>query len=406
MADLLTESQHAQILAGVKSFYETTTTLSDLDISKIWGFGPVIEARINPKQASCVVLHDPTIDLPTPTNGKIDVPVGGDNWSITLNGRGRKRFKLKFHGPDPNKLTRRAMLKTSATAGIAGALAPHSAALASDGASQNATTTTPQNLASLVPDPANTTLICPPNTSPIGPLLGGDAIYNWQNMDLNRPRDIYWGTVAFVGGTNGKIKFRGDTTEVETTGKAISCAHVLYHQTSTSNIRSYRHPSGISYDQSLPDWPINWPSALPVGKWPDISTAMLDSTVVHRANEVRALGQLTGVKAPEAGDIVTKYGAMTGLTVARDIGMVWRRLPDEAGEFMLVRAVSNQFSRPGDSGAAVVHYGNGIESDDYRKLAGFILAGAIDDNEQYYLPVVEFSGTPFPAELNAVHVML
>lgn len=403
MADLLTESQHAQILAGIKNYYETTTTLSDLDISKIWGFGPVIEARIAPKQATCVVLHDPTINLPTPTNGKIDVPVDSHDWSITLNGRGRKRFKLKFHGPDP-KVTRRALLKTSATAVTAGVLAPHSIALASDGALQN--TTTSQTLASLVPDPANSTLICPPNSSPIGPLLGGDAIYNWQNMDLNRPHDVYWGTVAFVGGTNGKIKFRGDTTEVETTGKAISCAHVLYHQTSNSNIRSYRHSSGISYDQSFSDWPTNWPSASPVGKWPDISTATLDSSVVHRANEVRALGQLTGVKAPKAGDIVTKYGAMTGLTVARDIGLVWRRLPDETGEFMLVRAVSNQFSRPGDSGAAVVHYGNGVGSDNYRKLAGFILAGAIDDNEQYYLPAVEFSGTPFPNELNAVHVML
>jgi hypothetical protein len=113
---------------------------------------------------------------------------------------------------------------------------------------------------------------------------------------------------------------------------------------------------------------------------------------------------LQGVEVPALGDVVAKYGASTGLTVARDIGMVWRRLPDETGEFQLIRAVSNQFSRPGDSGAAVVHAGFGTSK--WRKLAGFVLAGSATDNEQYYLPVLPF-GTVSPfAALSAAEVEL
>lgn len=406
MADQLTEGQHQQILSAVKAYFEDTNNLPVADLPRIWGFGPVDDAKINAKQADCVVLHDPQFFPPIPPSGKIDVTVDGDQWKINLDRRGRKRFKLKFYGPD-QKVTRRTVLKASASAGLAGAMAPQSAALASDTATQTLITSTiTQAIANVVPDPNNTTLICPPNASPIGPLMGGDAIYNWQNLDINRPRNVYWGTVAFVGDTGGKIKFPGDATEISTAGKAISCAHVLYHQTATTNIRSYRHATGITFDQTLPDWPVDWPSTLPSGKWPDMAVANLDSTVDHKKNEVRALGALAGVKTPKAGDIVTKYGATTGLTVARDIGMVWRRLPDEKGEFMLIRAVSNQFSRPGDSGSAVVHYGGGFGSTDYRKLAGFILAGSIDDNEQYYLPVVEWGVNPVPADLNAIQVTL
>lgn len=408
MSDLLTDAQHQQILAAVKVHFENPINLPAVDLPKIWGYGPVVDAKLAAKQANCVVLHDPTFSPSLPPGDKIDVTVDGNPWKITLARRGRKRFKLRFHGPY-KKVTRRAVLKASASAGVVGAMASHTAAFASDAAAQTATataTTTATALTSSVPDPSNTTLICPPNASPTGPLMGGDAIYNWQNLDTTQPRNIYWGTIAYVGDTGGKIKFPGDMTEISTSGKAISCAHVLYHQTATVHIRSYHHATGITFGQTLPGWPTSWPSSPPLGKWPDIAVAAVDVSVAHNKNTVRALGVLAGVKAPKAGDIVTKYGATTGLTVARDIGMVWRRLPDEAGEMMLIRAVSNQFSRPGDSGSAVVHHGSGVGSTDYRKLAGFILAGSIDDNEQYYLPVLEFVDDPVPAELNAVQVML
>lgn len=408
MADLLTEAQHQQILAAVKAHFEDPSEFPAGDLEKVWGFGPVVEANLSAKKADCVILHNPAVTLALPSSGKINVAVDGDTWKITLADRGRKRFKIRFHGPG-QKVTRRALLKASASVGLAGAMVPHSAALSSGAETQAATTTTTtamQSMVTSVPDPDKTTLICPPSESPIGPLMGGDSIYNWQNLDTNRPRNTYWGTIAFIGDTGGKIKFPGDTSDTPTEGKAISCAHVLFHTDATDNIRTYRHATGITFDKTLPGWPSGWPSSAPSGNWPDIAVATLGSSVGHTRNTVRALGLLKGVKAPKAGDIVTKYGATTGLTVARDIGMVWRRLPDETGPFMLIRAVSNQFSRPGDSGSAVVHHGDGIGSADYRKLAGFILAGSIDDNEQYYLPVLEFGDTHEPAALNAIYVQL
>jgi hypothetical protein len=84
--------------------------------------------------------------------------------------------------------------------------------------------------------------------------------------------------------------------------------------------------------------------------------------------------------------------------------MVWRRLPDETGDFQLVRAVANQFSRQGDSGAAVVHIG--LRSPHRRKLAGFVLAGSTADNEQYYLPAMSFGETLQFPDLNAVEIEL
>lgn len=390
----MTDSEHYEILQAVKAHFATSS-----DLNEIWGFGPVTPPQGNaPRKANCVVLHNPVVDPSIPK--KISTVIKGESWSITLNKRRRQKFKLKFHGPSP-KVTRRKMLKASATAGLAGAAAPFSTALASDAATQ---TTTLQTTTLNVPDPSATVFICPPPAAPPGDLIGGDAIFNWQNLDTTRPTGVYWGTIAYVASNEGRIKFPGDLTSVPTPNAAISCAHVLTHKDGTGNLRTYRHSSGISFLAKLPGWSADWPPTTPAVKWPDLAAANVGSVVQAKQKEVRGLGELVGVEAPSLGDVLAKYGASTGLTVARDIGMVWRRLPDETGGFQLIRAVSNQFSAPGDSGAAVVHIGLGAPNS--RKLAGFVLAGADDDNEQYYLPALSFGEPLSFADLNAVEVDL
>ncbi|WP_192357570.1 hypothetical protein [Mesorhizobium mediterraneum] len=368
----MTDQVHAIILWGIR--HALWQTLSEAQKSTVWGFGPVSPRGGGSNRANCFILVDPDNEPSIPN--RVPVQVGTDTWTIFLNKKRRGRYKI--FGPK-FPISRRDLLKSSLAAGFITASGFRSRSAAAD-----------------------LTWDTPP--APPGPLMGGDAIFNTKYRDAN-PTDVYWGTVAFVSDT-AKVKEPGTASEILVNNACISSAHVHYHKDG-GNIETYYHGSGITFDAKLPGWPDDWPITTPTGRWADLAWAKADTTVAVRRNEIRGLGVLQGVEAPALGDIVAKYGATTGLTVARDIGLVWRRLPDVSGQFFLVRAVSNQFSRPGDSGAAVVYAGQtpGTGASKRRKLAGFVLGGTTADDEQWYLPASPL-GNPVDPDLSTVEVSL
>lgn len=373
----MNDTDQYNILLGVKNHF--TTVYDPANRANIWGLGPV-KQRGGGNNADCFVVVDPGVDPPLPAM----LTIAG--WNVRFGKRAGKRRRFKVNGPD-NVLNRRSLVQAS----IGGAAGLAAGTVASARAGE-----APAEL-------ATTIWLCPPPAAPPGPLMGGDAIYNSTNLDPARPHHTFWGTVAFVGGASAKARFRGSAV-LPLANTAVSCAHVLHHRNG-GDIRTSRYETGIAFGAILAGWPGQWPDALPASAagWPDLATAPV--TIAATTNTVRALGDLAGVAAPAFGDVVAKYGATTGLTVARDIGMVWIRLPDVTGDFYMVRAVSGQFCQPGDSGAAVVFSGNGAGAK-RRKLAGFVLAGSSEDDQQYYLPAFEFGQTNSFAELSAVEIQI
>ena len=362
------DTDHAGILAGVR--------LAIPEQAAIWGYGPVENVKTNARKADCKVLVDEAAAILLPSTVAIDL--NGQNWTIKINRKNGKQYKVKLHGPD---LSRRDVMKVALATG----------AIAMTGARAEA----PTAGKSLTPPyPLTDTL------------MGGDAIYNSTNKDdPTIPDDaIYWGTIAYVSSNQGGINEPGGAASVVPRA-CVSCAHVLYHKDG-GDIRTTEHNSGITAPVKLPGWPSNWPTTAPTVFWPDLAASTVDPSISVSQKEVRGLGMLDGVAMPSYRDVVAKYGATTGLTVSRDNGLVWRRLPSETGAFFLIRSLAQQFSRPGDSGAAVVYAGNSNPSK-YRKLAGFVLAGSTADDEQYYLPAQPpGGGTPISSALSVVEVEL
>ncbi len=382
---MLTDLDHANILSGVRNALGYPSNIH----TGIWGFGPVYPHSAGGggggvKFADCYILVDKDNEPNLPNF--VSFTSAGQNWKIYLTGRKKPRYRMsgsELRNLQPAQTTGFAAVGQVETAGTV-----------------NATSATAATAAFPSVNPAPS------------PLFGGDAIFNSTYWSAN-PGGTYWGTIAFVGGPNAKIRHPATATQIfpewSVSNACVSCAHVMHHRDG-GDIRTYAYGSGLSFDGALDGWPSNAPFLWPQdpAPWPDIAKAIVGASVKSFQNRIRALGDLTGVSEPERGDVLAKYGATTGLSVARDIGLVWRRLPDSDGDFFLVRAVSNQFSRPGDSGAAVVYAGH-KNPGKYRKLAGFVLAGTTEDDEQYYLPALPMrpAGTlPAIPDISAVEVAL
>jgi hypothetical protein len=366
--DLMTDDElHGKILAGVRAQIPVQ--------SFIWGYGPVSDVRLAPRKAKCVVLLDDTVTM---TFADIPIVVDGQNWTIEINEKKKKQYKL--HGPG---ISRRDLI-AGGLAASAVAAAGQNPALSAD-VVFNAITDPPQPLT--------------------GTLMGGDAIFNTKYREAS-PNGDYWGTIAYVSSATGKIS-SPNASSVAAPKSCVSCAHVLFHHDGSS-IETTKHSSGFSSPVTLPGWPANWPTVAPTGAtWPDLAAAAVtDASIAVSEKEVRGLGELQGVDVPVYQDVVAKFGVTTGLTVARDNGVVWRRLPDQTGAFFMIRSLAQQFSRPGDSGAAVVFAGS-TNPTKYHKLAGFVLAGSTADDEQFYLPARPVGGpAPVPPELTVVDIEL
>ena len=382
---MLTDLDHANILSGVRTALGYPSSIP----AGIWGFGPVYPHAPGGgdnalKFADCYILVDKDNEPNLPNF--VSFTDNGQNWKIFLTGRKKPRYRMS--GSELRNL-QQDQVTGFAAAGQVEAVGTVAATSAT----------------------AMISALPAVNTAP-SPLFGGDAIFNSTYLSGN-PGGTFWGTIAFIGGPDAKIKQPATSTqtypEIAVGNACVSCAHVMHHRDG-GDIRTHAYNSGLSFDGALDGWPSNAPFSWPhhPAPWPDLANAKADASVKSFKNRIRALGELTGVAEPERGDVLAKYGATTGLSVARDIGLVWRRLPDSDGDFFLVRAVSNQFSRPGDSGAAVVYAGH-KNPGKYRKLAGFVLAGTTEDDEQYYLPALPMrpAGTlPAIPDISAVEVSL
>ncbi len=200
-----------------------------------------------------------------------------------------------------------------------------------------------------------------------GPLMGGDAIWN----DMARQ----WGTITFAAAAGSPVEIEGKSCA----NQSITCSHVLYFQ----------GPDDVSttlYSQSMK---LGWATEPPNGaKWIDLAGADILAGVPFSSMEVRGLRHIKGVKQPQAGIRVSKYGATTGLTSGRDLGWATVQLREGDPIRYGVKVVSGYFANVGDSGAPV------LDAD--RNFLGLVISGVPDKiDETYYLPVVP-KGQPRP----------
>jgi hypothetical protein len=199
-----------------------------------------------------------------------------------------------------------------------------------------------------------------------GPLMGGDAIWN----DVARQ----WGTITFAAAAGSPVEIAGKSCA----NQSITCSHVLY----------FDGPDVVSttlYSQSMK---LRWATVPPNGtKWIDIAGADIRAGVPFSSMEVRGLRHIKGVKQPQKGIRVSKYGATTGLTSGRDLGWAMVKLKHGDQDLYGVRVVSGYFADVGDSGAPV------LDAD--RNLLGMVVSGVPDKiDETYYVPVVPRGQTP------------
>jgi hypothetical protein len=199
-----------------------------------------------------------------------------------------------------------------------------------------------------------------------GPMMGGDPIWN----DVARQ----WGTITFAAVAGSPVEIEGKSCA----NQSITCSHVLHFQ----------GPDDVSttlYSQSMK---LGWATAPPNGtKWIDLAGADIRAGVPFSSMEVRGLRHIKGVKQPQAGIRISKYGATTGLTSGRDLGWAMMQLRDGDNNKYGVRVVSGYFAKAGDSGAPV------LDAD--RNFLGLIVSGVEDKiNETYYVPAVPNGQTP------------
>lgn len=220
-------------------------------------------------------------------------------------------------------------------------------------------------------------------------LMGGDAIFN-HGYRADRPGEVYWGTLGFVA---SQVTVENqDGTRSSLSNAAISAAHVIHHDRD-DRLGTYVYPaSGITEVWTHADW-----IASPRLRWRDLALASIPGPVAVRPNRLRGFGTVRGTRTPDLGQSLVKFGSTTNISRGRELGLVWRRLPDGRGSFYLVRSVSSdRFAARGDSGAAVVSLD--------LELAGLVIGAPRDPNrkEAWYMPVLPLGTSPPDAELSYV----
>lgn len=199
-----------------------------------------------------------------------------------------------------------------------------------------------------------------------GPMMGGDPIWN----DMARQ----WGTITFAAAAGSPVEIEGKSCA----NQSVTCSHVL----------SFGAPDVVSttlYSQSMK---LGWATDPPNGtKWIDLAGADIRAGVPFSSMEVRGLRHIKGVKQPQVGIRVSKYGATTGLTSGRDLGWAMKQLIESDSNLYGVRVVSGYFAKVGDSGAPV------LDAD--RNFLGLVVSGVENQiDETYYVPVVPRGQTP------------
>ncbi len=203
----------------------------------------------------------------------------------------------------------------------------------------------------------------PPPWQYSGRLMGGDPIWN---EDAGQ-----WGTITFAVSATSNITLEG----IACANQSISCNHVL-NVGAGSDVSTTNFPNTMKLA-----WHTNPPS--PAGHWVDIGGAEFIVDVPFSHMKLHGLGKITGVKQPQTGIRVSKYGAVSGLTSGRDLGMALRIIDykNHPKDFFLIRIVSGYFGTVGDSGSAVV--------DADRNLVGILVAGNPGHrDETYYIQAV------------------
>ncbi|HUE45979.1 MAG TPA: hypothetical protein VMO81_06990 [Aestuariivirgaceae bacterium] len=220
---------------------------------------------------------------------------------------------------------------------------------------------------------------------PSAELMGGDGIFNHGHRGST---GVYWGTIAFVA---SQVEVdNNDGTTFSLANAAISAAHVIDHGT-IDRLGTYVYPdSGITRVWTHPDW-------VSKSRWRDLALASIPANVAVRPERLRGFGMVRGTRVPDLGQNLVKFGATTEVTKGRELGLIWRRVP-ESGPLYLIRAISGRFAARGDSGAAVVNLD--------LKLAGLVVGAPTDPRrkETWYMPVLPLGATPPDPELSYVRM--
>lgn len=225
--------------------------------------------------------------------------------------------------------------------------------------------------------------------APSAELMGGDAIFN-HGYRAEDPTKVYWGTLAFVA---SRVTVENhDGTTYSLTNAGISAAHVIHHPTD-DRLGTYAYPaSGITEVWTHADW-------ISGSRWRDLALASIPGNVAVRPYRLRGFGTVRGTRTPDLGQTLVKFGSTTEISRGRELGLVWRRLPDGNGPFYLLRGISpGRFAARGDSGAAVVNLD--------LELAGLVVGGPKDRQESWYMPVLPFGTSPPDGELSYVRMEL
>lgn len=197
-----------------------------------------------------------------------------------------------------------------------------------------------------------------------GPMMGGDPIWNnWGG---------WWGTITFAAGSSA-IKIEGNPCA----GQAVSCNHVLHVPGKDLISTPNYHDSMTRAWNNVPTGP----------RWVDVAGANVHPVSPTSPLEVRGLGRIKSAVQPQPGIRLSKYGATTGLTSGRDLGLAWRAVDDTRPmDIYLLRLASGYFAAKGDSGAPVV--------DESNNLVGMVVSGkpGVPD-EVYYIQALPHGET-------------
>ena len=184
---------------------------------------------------------------------------------------------------------------------------------------------------------------------PTGRSMGGDAI--WQASPGEH------GTAAFFAHSLvvSSAPHSNRNPAPVFSDAVLSCNHVL------AGIANAPVGAGVSM--------VNRPNQLTLAHKAnaplDAACAAVATAGDYLYSEIRALGQIAGVRRPHRHMRVYKYGARTGLTT----GLIERVfLATIGGQYIKVFEVANRFACVHDSGAAVVS--------DRRELVGLVFRGS------------------------------
>ena len=207
--------------------------------------------------------------------------------------------------------------------------------------------------------------------TPTGPLRGGDAIWPSNTLyDDVSGTPCTWGTIAFVA---RHIRIRDGAIVRQFENACVSCSHIL----SRSESATVNEPvSTLEYPNQLSlEW---WRPIKQQAHLIDVAVASFPSSIPANYREVRGLGLISGVRQPFDGVSLVKFGARTGLSRGRDLGVAQVTF-DYTQRAHFIRVVSAGFSLIHDSGSAV------LDAD--RNLVGLLVGG--DGTYTYYIPAAQ-----------------